>query len=582
MSNDAAAPQSDDVRTPGDTSLPSSDPFAETVDKADEESAGGNAPSAAVSEEVSKYGRYRVVRRQGEGGFGTVYVGHDDTLDRRVAIKVPHGRRSAVEIEAFLSEARRLARLQHPGVVAVHDTDQQDGVCLIVTEFIDGVSLHDQMREQPYSWEKAALLVAQIADALAHAHAESMIHRDIKPGNIMLRRDGRPVLLDFGLAVTDLEATGPDGNVAGTPAYMSPEQARGEGHRVDGRTDIYCLGVVLYQLLAGRRPFRAKNFSELLRKITEDEPQPLRQLAPDVPEKLEAICMRAMSKKMQDRFTTASDFADALRKLASSVAAPLTASPAAGTEPDSEAESGSVERSSRRMRGAERRQVTVLGLMCELDDDDDELETLDPEEQHELSEFFRELCQRSISEFEGTVASAGGQELLICFGYPIAQEDAPHRAVRAARQILSELPEANARLGKQFNRTLTVAAMIHSDEAVAEETSELESVEAVSLVGAARTVTSRLLANAPDGSVTITGSTHRLIGDFFVTSETGTTKVKGAREPVKLFEVTDETAARSRVELVDPGNLTPLIGRDTELSALKDRWEQAAEGMKSW
>ena len=182
-----------------------------------------------------------------------------------------------------------------------------------MTELIDGQPLNAVLRNRSFTWQESCACVAEVADALAHAHAKNMIHRDIKPANIMLRRDGHPVILDFGLALTDLESTGPDGKMQGTPAYMAPEQVRGEAYRVDGRTDIYSLGNVLYKMLTGRVAFRAKTVAELVRRVAEDEPQPLRQIVPDVPPEVERVCARAMAKRMQDRFTTASDFAASLR-----------------------------------------------------------------------------------------------------------------------------------------------------------------------------------------------------------------------------------------------------------------------------
>ena len=232
-------------------------------------------------------GRYRILRKLGQGGFGAVYAAHDPILDREVAVKVLRVRHSIEEIAEFHKEARRLAQLKHPGILAVYDVGQEHGCCFIVTDLLNGQSLAELIQQRRMSWKEAAEFTALLADALGHAHAQSMIHRDIKPANIFITPQGQPVLLDFGLALTDLESSGSYSSAVGTPAYMSPEQVRGQANQVDGRTDIYSLATVLYVLLSGRLPFRATSRDELFRKILEEDPQPPRQLSPNIPPELE-------------------------------------------------------------------------------------------------------------------------------------------------------------------------------------------------------------------------------------------------------------------------------------------------------
>lgn len=285
-----------------------------------------------------KLGKFQLLDEVGSGGFGTVYKARDTELDRIVAIKVPRSGNlgSERDQERFLREARSVAQLRHPGIVPVYDVGQAGAVPYLVSEFVEGMTLADLLTTRRPGFREAAQLVAEAADALHYAHSMGVIHRDVKPSNIMLESAVRarsvsegagllvptasgsdrltPRLMDFGLAKRDAgEITMTiDGQVLGTPAYMSPEQARGESHKVDGRGDVYSLGVVLYQLLTGELPFRG-NSRMLLHQVLHDEPRRPRSLNDRIPRDLETICLKAMAKEPGRRYGSTGDLAADLR-----------------------------------------------------------------------------------------------------------------------------------------------------------------------------------------------------------------------------------------------------------------------------
>lgn len=262
-----------------------------------------------------RIGRYIVERLLGQGGFGLVYHAYDEQLNRKVAIKVPHLHMVSrpQQAEMYLKEARTVANLDHPHIVPVFDVGSTaEFPFFIVSKYIEGSDLATRMKQSRLSYQQTAELIADVADGLHCAHKQELVHRDVKPGNILIDNQGKAYVVDFGIALHEYEH-GNDLPLAGTPAYMSPEQIRSEGHRVSGRSDIFSLGVILYELLTGKPPFKSDTQPELLEQILNHEPIPPIQVDDRIPPELDRICLKALSKRATERYATAEELAEELR-----------------------------------------------------------------------------------------------------------------------------------------------------------------------------------------------------------------------------------------------------------------------------
>jgi len=275
-----------------------------------------NRPRLTAKQVVA---HFEIIKLLGEGGMGEVYLAEDTNLRRQVALKfLPADLTSNSErVRRFAQEARAASALNHPNILTIYEIGELDGLRFIATEYVKGITLREHLASQRMTIAKALHVAEPIASALNAAHTAGIVHRDIKPENIMIREDGIVKILDFGLAKLTIEAeAGPEdatrqlvhtsaGTIIGTAAYMSPEQARGQ--IVDGRSDIFSLGAVIYEMIAGHRPFDGQTPSDLLAAILKTEPPPLTQVVPDVPRELMRIVSKALRKDREERYQNVKD-----------------------------------------------------------------------------------------------------------------------------------------------------------------------------------------------------------------------------------------------------------------------------------
>ena len=262
------------------------------------------------------YGRYHIQGELGSGAMGLVYRAHDPQIDRLVALKVLRQDRVTSEefVYRFLKEAKAIGRLSHPNIVTVYDAGQDHETIYIAMEFLEGKPLNEVIQERRLSVEEVVNIGVHVAEALDYAHSQGIVHRDIKPSNIFVTSFKRPIITDFGIARID-DPSSPHqtqaGTILGTPLYMSPEQVMGK--TVDGRSDLYSLGVILYELATGKNPFRGKNIAAIFRAILEDTPAEPVKTDSSVPQVLSELIMKSIEKMPDKRFQTGRGIAERLK-----------------------------------------------------------------------------------------------------------------------------------------------------------------------------------------------------------------------------------------------------------------------------
>jgi serine/threonine protein kinase/predicted ATPase len=574
-------------------------------------------------EEGRRIGSYIIMGTLGAGGMGKVYLAQDTRLGRRVALKLlpasftmDHER-----VRRFEQEARAASALNHPNLLTIHEIGAEQNTHYIATEFVEGSTLREKLKAGRISLPEVLEIAIQIGAALTAAHAARVVHRDIKPENIMVRPDGYIKVLDFGLAkptgqgfATSVDSGDTDslsralvntqpGMVMGTFAYMSPEQSR--GLEVDARTDIWSLGVVLYEMLAGRVPFKGPTNSDVMVSVLNREPPPLAQYLPGIQPELERIVMKALAKDREERYQTAKDLLIDLRRLKqrmefeaemgrSSHAETIEETQQPGSTP---ATTGGAHAPASHPGAEQLKQVTVL--FANFQSLTALTETLDAEE---VSDIMRELWNRVdtiIMDQGGTVDSHLGNQLMAVWGVHVAHEDDPEHAVRAALAMQREVGEFvrtnlpnSVEDGKPVEQVgfIKQGGTVEHDEIVAGPLMRvgintgpvllgaLGMGGEFTVTGAAVNIAQRLEQAAPAGSILISHDTYRHVLGLFDVQELELTNVVGRAEPARTYAVqgAKSRAFRLRTRGVE-GIETQMVGRQAELHGLRDALQTVIE-----
>jgi TOMM system kinase/cyclase fusion protein len=517
-----------------------------------------------------RIGPYRLEEQIGSGGMGVVYRAYDERLDRWVAVKFiqPGKHEDKVGRERLRREARASARLSHPAIVRIYDmvqTEEGDG---IVMELVEGRTLAQILRDGPMDLAQGLALAREVASALAEAHAHGVVHRDLKTENVIVTANGRPKILDFGLAkrVEHAEAEAAltvDGMVLGTCRSMAPEQI--EGRLIDPRTDLFSFGTLLYETFTGTSPFYDKSVIETLKRVCLHRQPPARDTNPRLPEELSGLIDDLLQKDPALRPQNAQSVLMALERIGTGLPGGQTSgyplsgmasgqgTSGVGDLPSSYSTSmdGPPTTVATRRSSGERRQVTVVrcGLIGR------NSQTLDPEELLEHTPQLQALVSETVQRFEGNVQPGLGGELHATFGYPQAHEDDARRAVHTALEIAAR-SVPSVRIGLHTG-TVVVA------RAAGSWREELALGDLPSLAAAVQSL-------GGPGSVLVSRSTYRLIERYFVCEELEPGRAWQVLQPRDLQSSEDETT--TGVVLV------PLVARGQELELMLERWSLAREG----
>ncbi len=519
------------------------------------------------------HSRYRLLEQLGKGGMGVVYRASDDRLGREVALKFlpTHLSEDPVAKKRFLVEARAAAAIEHPNICTVHEIgEMSDGTLHIVMACYDGETLDRCIARGPLPVAEAIRISAEITRGLIKAHQRGIVHRDIKPANVMITADGLVKILDFGIAkLSDVTATQATA-VIGTLAYMSPEQAFGE--TVDHRTDLWSLGVVMYEMLAGVRPFRGSADQALLVATLSADPAPFSQARSDVPPDVEAVVRTLLAKRPGDRYA---DAAQLLGALLACTTRPITAEPASLNEgraaPD-------PTRDTRISRSGERRHVTLV--VCTIDGHDALFERLAPDEADGVLAQIREAAAETAKAHGGVLNQVTGDSLVMLFGVPTAHDEDALSGVRAAIGLQARVRDLTTTLPARIPIALRLRVGVHVGPVVVQQSANED--RRYRLSGAPVDVASRLNAAADPDTIVISAEARRLVTPFVRTAAARGTTTSSDGIPVGTFVVIGESDVRSRLDGAAIDSLTPFVGRERERAELLARLAAVRQGSGSF
>ncbi|HSK77177.1 MAG TPA: protein kinase [Thermoanaerobaculia bacterium] len=546
------------------------------------------------SSTAEKIGPYRLQEPLGSGGMGTVWRAWDERLKRAVALKRFHveGARVSGLRDRFRREAQAAARLNHPSIVHIYDLLEMEDGDWIVMELVEGRTLRSLLRQQEELDLRSAVRIGrEIAEGLAEAHAQGILHRDLKTSNIMVTPSGRAKILDFGLAKEmplwgggQEQALSAPGIVIGTCHAMSPEQA--QGLPLDGRSDLFSLGSLLYEILTGDAPFLAETPTASLARVLSYRQRPVQEIRPEVPSELSRLVDRLLEKNVRQRPESARDVVEALSSLSGtggsdSLALPSSLAPVSlsfgepqtfDLRPPHFSPQSSSGGGTRQWQLGERRVLTVVccGLVG-VDDASGKVESLDlealTEAMNALEELASEVCQR----LQGRPGAVLGHRLWLSFGHPQAHEDDPERGVRAAREIAERLGGMGLCSGPGLRQRAEVCIAVHTGPAVAvNRPGQNEQLQP----GSTLEIAMGLQRAAPAGAVVVSAESRKLIAASFTLEPLPPARLPGYSEPLPVYRVVEAADPRER----ETGAATPLVGRDREVELLVDRFHLTRSG----
>jgi serine/threonine protein kinase/tetratricopeptide (TPR) repeat protein len=545
--------------------------------------------------------QYTVLEALGAGGMGRIYKARDERLGRYVALKFlpahldaePNAKRR------LLLEARAAAALDHPNICTIHEIGAtEDGQQFIAMTLYDGETLQARLTRGPLGLGEVATIALQIANGLAKAHEHGVIHRDVKPSNIMLLADGTVKILDFGIArIEDVPIAAQDGFALGTVAYMSPEQARGDV--VDIRTDVWSLGVVLYEMLTGVRPFRGDSTQELKHHVLTSDPQSIGTVRTGMPAAVNALLRNALAKTRDERYASMAQMAEDLVALV-----PAGRWPASVTRRTDQALAEEPVDDVTLSTSGERRRAAVLVSM--LSDYVSLIEQLTPQKLEEVAAGLREIAAEVAQRHGGLVNQVSSEEIVCVFGIPVAHEDDDLRAVRAAIELHERVRKLGRELSQRLGRSsgqgpgqssglnsgqtlgndagggrdlaaaLRLQSGVHSGRLVARRLAE--SPGRYDVKGPATQVAARLAALAPRDAILVGPESQRLVAPFMDTAPYESFVLHAGATSTTVHRVIGESGLQTRLEAAEREGLTPYTGRRAELAGLESLFAQARTG----